>query len=244
MIPGVDVGSPQGTITPVQWRAMNAAGRAWVIARCTQGASGKVDPTFTANVANAKGLGLPVGAYFVYVPGEDPEAQAAAWFAASGALGSHLGELPPAIDFEEASKTITPRQEIDALVVIIQAMTVAWGRPPLLYTYPDFWRRVVATATPDELAVIATCLLWYASYLASGPTAPAPWTKATFWQRGGGTTYRLPPGGPFAGAACDDDVFLGTQAELEELASFVLDVGPNPLAGVTVPGLVIPGENA
>lgn len=241
MIPGLDCGSPQGKITSAHWITV-FKDRTWVFARCMSGIGPGVDPTFAPNVTNARTVGLKVGAYFVFIPGSDPQddpvAQANAWFFGSGALGTNPGELPPAIDFEIASKQVAPQVELAALVSCIQAVTSLWGRAPVLYTYPDFWKRIISIATPDELAIIATCILWFASYESSPPHAPEPWTTATFWQSSGGDKYTLPNG-----LRCDADFFLGDEAALADLSSFILNVGPNPLAGVSPP-LDIPGENA
>jgi lysozyme len=240
-IPGADVSSVQGAISPGGWATFKAEGREWAYDKCIGGVTGG-DPTWAANAAGCRAAGVVFGAYCVFVPGDPAEAQAHAWFTASGACGTHPGELPPAIDFEEASKTISEVEEIIALCLVIREMTEFWGRAPVLYTYPDFWRRVVANAAPDELATIAACPLWFASYESTAPLPPHPWTAVTFWQRSGGTNgFRAPNGAP-----CDDDVFLGSAEELAALASFgggLPNANANPLAGIPVPGLDIPGEN-
>ena len=231
MLAGLDVGSPQGTITAPEWRTIRLL-HLWAMLRLEQGIGPSLDPTFRTNLDGARAAAMVgVGAYCVFIPGQDPVAQAQAWFDACGGLGTHPGELPPAVDFEVASKTLTPAEELAELIMTIRTMLLLWGRPQiLLYTYKDFWTRIVAIATPEELAFLAQyCLLWFAWYAPTLPaTPPAPWKEVTFWQKSGGTGYHTP-----AGAPCDEDFFLGTQAELEALASFVADAGPNPLAGDT-----------
>lgn len=235
-IPGADVSAIQGAL---DWPRFKAMGRTWAYDKCGGGVTGR-DARWSANASGCRAAGIPFGPYFVFVPGDSSEAQVRAWFAASGACGAHIGELPPAIDFEEASESISIADELDALVVVIRLMTELWGRAPVLYTYPDFWHRIFANATAEQRAVIATCTLWFASYGASPPAPPPPWSVVTFWQRCGGTNgFRTPGGIP-----CDDDVFLGDTAALEALASFSSPIGPNPIAGVPVPGLLIPGANA
>lgn len=240
MIPGLDVGSPQGTITAAHWAAV-AQTHSWAFLRCLQGTGPTVDGTFAGNLLGARAAGLPVGAYFVFIPGDDPEAQASAWFAASAGLGRHPGELPPAIDFEVASKTLSPEAELAALCATVRAVASRWGCLPLVYSYPDFEKRaILAVATPDERALLAACPLWFAAYASTAPAPPAPWTRVTFWQSSGGDRYHLPSGAP-----CDADFFVGDADALRALALFNADApGPNPLAGIPVPGLVIPGENA
>lgn len=237
MIPGLDAGFPQGELTAPQWVTIRRD-RSWAFLRCESGTGPNIDGTFRTNLDGARAAAmLGVGAYCVFLPGEDPVKQATAWFTGTGGLGTRLGELPPAIDFEIASKTLTPAEELASLISVIHAMIVVWGRAVVLYTYPDFWKRIVPIATPEELTVLAGCLLWYASYANTPPAPPAPWKVVSFWQSSGGTKYRTPNG-----AECDADFFLGTEAELVALASFEVDVGPNPLAGAPFP-LDIPGEN-
>lgn len=234
MIPGIDDSAMQGRISTDQWVEMFGQGKRWVMHRLAQG-TGNVDGTFFENMKNSRAAGLFPGAYCVYLPGTgeqfDPLAQAHDWFNRSKGLGTNLGELPPAIDFEIASKELTQQQELDALCVVIQTMTSLWGRPPLLYTYPDFWKRIIAVATPEQLSIIATCLLWFACYQDNPPTKiPAPFTTMSFWQSSGGNKFNIPGGQP-----ADEDFFMGSEDELAQLTSFVLDIGPNPLAGVPFP---------
>jgi GH25 family lysozyme M1 (1,4-beta-N-acetylmuramidase) len=237
---GIDVGSPQGDISPAHWITV-ALTRRFVICRCTEGMD-SVDVTFDANVTGAKGVGLPVAAYFVLHPWLDPVDQVTRWFDLSKHLGCAHGELPPVIDielFHTASVMLTPKEVRTALLATVRAISRLWGRPCFTYTYPDFFRRyILLGATPEELAELAETLLWYAAYTTTMPLPPAPWTKITLWQDSGGDRFKLPSGAP-----CDDDYFIGTQAELDTLASWSPPV-PDLLAGEPVPGLVIPGENA
>jgi hypothetical protein len=241
MIPGLDCGSPQGKISPATWQDIFSKGHTWAFYRCMSGIGPGLDPTFADNLANGRAAGLKVGAYFVFIPGTDPQddpiTQANAWFSGCGALGTAAGELPPVIDFEIASKQQTPEQEIASLCSCIVTMTQAWGRAPIIYGYPDMWKRYEAAATPEQLAIIATCLLWYAAYQSNPPSPPAPWTVVTFWQKSGGTGYQVQAGDP-----CDEDYFLGDEAALDALASYVESIGPNLLAGAPFP-LDIPGGN-
>lgn len=218
-LPGLDAGAPQGAISPAAWLKVATEGRRFAFLRCEEGTGG-VDPTFAGNVYGARAAGLLVGAYFVYQPGADPSAQATAWLRTSSALGTRPGELPPVIDFELASRALSPDAELAALCALVRAMTLAWGRSPIVYTYPDFWRRqVLAYATADELALLSTCLLWYAAYQGAPPTPPAPFPRIAFWQSSGGNAYRVPSGAP-----CDADYCLLSELELAQLASFARPV--------------------
>lgn len=241
MIPGIDDSAMQGTITPAQWATMYQQGKRWSMHRLAQGLGG-VDGTFAINVKNSKAAGLYPGAYCVFIPGtdaqDDPASQAQRWVQESNALGTNQGEMPMAIDFEIASKQQTPGQEIAALCTCAQTIFQLTGRWPLVYSYPDMWKRYESAATPEQLAVISQCLLWYACYQDAAPTKiPAPFTTMTCWQSSGGNKANIPGGQPV-----DADFFMGEQSDLDELTSFVGNVGPNPLAGAAFP-LDIPGEN-
>jgi GH25 family lysozyme M1 (1,4-beta-N-acetylmuramidase) len=243
MILGVDVGSPQGELSPHHWVLMKMQGRLFAFLRCAE-ALYSVDPTFAGNVVGARAAELEaLGAYFVFHPWVDPEAQAASWYAASAPLRASGAELPPVLDVEldhPDGKTKLDSETIRAgLVRCIRKVTELWGRAPIVYSFPDFWARdILAGATGEELAVFASCPLWWARYgQATPPAAPKPWTTITLWQRGGGDTYRTPNG-----IGCDDDAFLG---ELEELEALYVPDAPvaDALAGAPPAGLVVEGEN-
>jgi lysozyme len=240
MIPGLDAGVPQGAISVASWRIIRTQGRRWTYLRCMEGTA-IYDPTFAANTTGAVQAGIARGAYFVLHPWLDAEQQVAVWFAACSRMGRSVGELPPTVDVEldhTKSTLLTPAQIRTCLVATVQAMARLWGRSPTIYTYPDFWARdILAGASPEELGVLGSCLLWYAAYRTTPPAPPAPWKTITFWQDSGGSAYRTPEGAP-----CDDDQFLGDEAAFEALASWFAPL-PNPLAGIPPAGLVIPGEN-
>jgi GH25 family lysozyme M1 (1,4-beta-N-acetylmuramidase) len=241
MIPGIDDSALQGKITPQQWVDLYAQGKRWSMHRLSQG-MGKVDGTFGDNVRNSRAAGLYPGLYCVFIPGtdpqDDPEKQALRWFQESNGLGKNPGEMCPTVDFEIASKQQTPEEEIASLCTCITTMKQYWDQV-FIYSYPDMWKRYEPVATPEQLAVIRACLLWYACYQDNPPTTiPLPFTKITLWQASGGNKFNIPD----AGAPTDADFFMGSEDELNDLVSFTPNVGTNPLAGATFP-LDIPGEN-
>jgi lysozyme len=254
VIPVYDIGESQGLLTRAHWRVMKAGGLGGVYIRCGNGNSG-VDPLFQVNLTNARSVAVPPGAYHVGFPllpdaahpGRGPEDQALAHYRASGGLGSAPGELRPVLDFEWPLPVDWPKWGLTAKSIrtwglgYLPACEELHGKPPMLYTYPDFDLHVLAGATPEELALFARYDLWIARYGAASPGTIAPWKAPRFWQKsdGGG---RLPNG-----YAVDEDVFLGDAAALAELLGqgTLLDPGGPvaTLAGVPVPGLIIPGEN-
>ncbi len=216
MIPGIDDSAMQGKITPDQWATLYNQGKRWSMHRLAQGLGG-VDGTFETNVRNSRAAGLYPGAYCVFIPGTDPQddpvAQAQRWVQESNGLGTNQGEMPMAIDFEIASKQQTPEQEIGSLCTCAQTIFQLTGRWPLIYSYPDMWKRYESAATPEQLDIIAQCMLWYACYQSNPPTTiPAPFIKMTLWQSSGGNKANIPGGVPV-----DADFFMGEQSDLDQL---------------------------
>ena len=121
----------------------------------------------------------------------------------------------------------------------IAAAEKLWGHWIQFYSYPNY---LDALDKMGDTSALARCSLWFAAYKASPPTMPhGPWQKLGMWQSSGGTgpsAWHLPNGCP-----CDEDAILD-EATFQSLIVQPAGIGPNPLAGVPVPGLVVPGENA
>jgi GH25 family lysozyme M1 (1,4-beta-N-acetylmuramidase) len=226
---GIDVGSPQGSLSPADWRAIAASGVRWAYLRCGNGNEGS-DPTFAANLAGARAAGILVGAYHVGMPlpndpahpGRDPESQALAHYRACNGLGSRDGELPPALDFEWPTPDLWSRYGCSAEQILVwgrEYLEIAgplYGVEPVVYSFRWFWD---AVAEGHDARAFASSPLWLAAYETHEPIrAIAPWTRATFWQLsdGGG---RLPNG-----ARVDEDELLGDDAELAALCRRLVDV--------------------
>jgi GH25 family lysozyme M1 (1,4-beta-N-acetylmuramidase) len=130
-------------------------------------------------------------------PGRSPLEQAHAFYAGCAGLGSQPGELSPALDFEwpprlDPAKYVDKngngkrdpdeplidqwkRWGIDAAFIsnwareCAEAMTILWGRRPVIYTYPSFFREVAAGA---DVSWARRYDLWLADYQWSGPGTP------------------------------------------------------------------------
>lgn len=214
MIQGVDVHDGYGKIN---W-AVACADVAFCWARCTVGNEpAKDDHQFAANVAGCKQHGVAVGAYhFAYLlpaddahPGRSPEDQIDRFFAVSGGLGSQRGELAPVIDAEwpapqdAAGWECTRLQISDSLRRACEHATLRFGRAPIVYTYPDWWRWLAAGA---DVSWASAYELWFADYAHSGPGTPPdgwqpphlPWVASTWtdWAvcqySAEGSTERIP----------------------------------------------------
>jgi GH25 family lysozyme M1 (1,4-beta-N-acetylmuramidase) len=209
MIRGIDVSANQGV---VDWASVAGLGCRFAIMKCSEGNKPAADVSFARNVAGAKAAELAVGAYHFAYPlpangqaGRDPQSQAQHAFDLSGGLGTHPGELPPALDFEwpppdEWAKWGCTAAQLRAwALAYLVAAEALWGRKPLLYIYPDFWMHVGGGGEPS----FASYPLWMASYPTppawpvdgGKPTLPKPWTDWACWQFTGGA-MKLPNGTP------------------------------------------------
>jgi GH25 family lysozyme M1 (1,4-beta-N-acetylmuramidase) len=230
LTPGLDAGFPQGTISPADWRRIHDEdGRVWAALRVAEGL-GTVDPTFAGNAAASRAAGETIGPYFVFHPWLDPTAQADMWFEQAAGVGFAPGDLRPAIDVEldhDGARAMTPAQVRAALIPCILRMLERWGVYPAHYSFPFFLHAMLAGATAAELAVLAKCPLWYASYSGMEPDPPAPWTRVTFWQDTGGASFRTPGGAP-----CDTDYFAG---DADALAVYAGRTGAAPTEPAPAP---------
>ncbi len=223
MIRGIDASSIQGALPFAQLTDFR-----FLIHKCQQGNDHK-DPWFERNIAAAKSAGWMVGAYhFPYpLPHLDPRAQAELFFKASE-LGSNVGELPPAFDFEWpapgaewAKWGCTAPQMASWAKACLERMTELFGCKPLVYTYPWFIQALIQGGA--DLSFLSEYRLWMADYRFSGkvivegqtPVLPAPWKNKgwTFWQHDGDKGLVLPN-------RVDSDfcVFNGSEEDLLALA--------------------------
>jgi lysozyme len=221
----LDVGFPQGIVTMRAWQEIARSGVRGVYARCGNG-NDQPDQTFASNVQGAQAAGLAVGPYAVGFPlpasaphpGREPGSQALLHFTASKGVGSHPGDLPPALDLEWPAPAdwlkwgITAKSVREWTVDYLEAAAKLWKRSPILYLYPDFWMHFADGATDAELEQLADYDLWLARYGVTSPgsLAGGKWSTPTLWQKsdGGG---RLPSGAPV-----DEDVFIGDEVSWRE----------------------------
>lgn len=183
MIPGLDVHAGYGTI---DWDRVASAGYRFAWAKCSEGNQGNgkfVDPQFARNVAECKRVGILVGAYHFAFPlpsdGKNKfrsaKEQAQIAFERSGGLGSEPGDLCHALDAEwpptnEWSKWGCTAQQIsDWLREYCEEATLLWGRPPIIYTYPAWWKTLSANA---DTSWASAYYLWFANYEWPGEGTP------------------------------------------------------------------------
>jgi lysozyme len=202
---GIDVSAVQGQ---VDWQAVAAQGVDFAYIKCCQGNDG-TDSRYLTNVQGARSAGLKVGAYHFLYPliKLKPADQVKAFV---DACGGHL-DLPSAIDLEWPTQSAPVDRNTWAYwscdapqirqfaVDCLEGYSMATGRAPILYTYPDFWNEIQGSCEPK----FAAYSLWLASYPGqfanrtppNGSIFPTlnPWLSATVWQHSGGG-MRLPDG--------------------------------------------------
>lgn len=235
MIVGVDVFSGYGRI---DWARVAASGVKFAFVKCSEGNEPmRNDSRFAENVAGCKAAGIYVGAYhFSYAlttktvgDGRSPEEQARRAYGACGGLGMKPGELPPVIDAEWPEVGDWGKWGVTAASLsgwhraYCEEATRLWGRKPIIYTYPFWWRTVNASV---DQTWARDYPLWIANYTHSGlwsppddakPIIPNPWDDWVFWQFSAkGSTLQVPG---IQACPVDRDVFRGDLDALRRLAN-------------------------
>ncbi len=198
-VEGVDVSYYQGAI---DWTKVESSGIDFGFVRISDGLS-HPDSQFELNWAGARDAGLLRGAYQYFEPGEDAVAQADLVVERVGELGP--GDLPVALDVEALGGAL-PDAAPSAVKDWIARVAAGTGKPPLVYTAPNFWDEYFGTLE------LADCPLWVADYGVACPTLPSGFGAWLFWQTG----YRDDIGGVTGDV--DVDVFNGSVEELRAFA--------------------------
>lgn len=194
MIAGIDV---HAGYSHIDYRAVAAAGYRFVYAKCAEGNEARKDDlTWRRNVTEAAENGLAVGVYSVpwMLPygddkpaGRHPVEQAERFFARCKGFGSEAGTLPPAVDIEWPPPELWAKwgctaPQISAwLEEHCKAVERLWGRVPLIYSYPAWWRELARGA---DVSWASRYPLWWANYGWPGEgTPPDGWTPPSWhWQ--------------------------------------------------------------
>jgi lysozyme len=197
-VAGVDTSSWQGAI---DWTAVAQSGRAFAIARVSDGLT-YPDAQFATDWPAIRSAGMIRGAYQFFRASQDPIAQADLLAAAiGGPLGD--GDLPAILDLEtsdgEPASVVIARAQ--AWLDRAQART---GKTPMVYT-AAFMSSVIGSS-------FARYPLWVANYGVSCPRLPDGWSAWRIWQSG--DSGRVPG----ISGGVDVDVFDGTLDELRAFA--------------------------
>ncbi len=215
---GIDVSSYQGG--SIGWASVKNSGVSFAWAKATEGLTVN-DADFTINEANAKAVGVLIGAYHFAHPelhigtaGADQEA-AHFWSVAAPYVKSGGAYLLPMLDIEQDLSSASPpytkttlSQWVNRWCQDIVNSNAANGLvlKPIVYTYISYansWMDGTVTQWP----------LWMANYngqdpQTGAPNSVSPWGKWVVWQ------YSSTAAVPGVSGNCDVDVFNGTAAAL------------------------------
>jgi len=235
---GIDVSDYQGNIN---WTNVKKSGIEFAWTKATEGVSA-TESTFTANMANARNVGIPIGAYHYAHPethlglaGADQEA-AAFWNTAGSYIINGGNYLMPVLDIEADLSPASPaytKATLSAWVnqwcsnIVSRAASNGVVVKPIVYSYVFY-----ATTWLDTS--VTNWTLWMAQYPASpnpltgNPSGTSPWASSAwqFWQ------YSSTGSTPGAFGNCDLDVFNGT---LTGLTNFVIGARTNPPSFISQP---------
>lgn len=228
---GIDVSHWQNTI---DWAQVAAGGKRFAYMKASEGTD-LVDASYPANRAQAKAVGLYVGAYHFARPDRNPgDALAEAdYFLAMSQLAA--GDLLPVLDLE-VSGGLSPVELQEWVKSYLGRIYERTGARGVLYVSPLFWKNSMGDAT--WFAENGYRTLWIAHYTGGSPaTIPAGnWggTGWTFWQY---TSSGVVPG---ITGRVDLDRFNGTDLTPVLLSSGVIDpAGLAPTLNVTPSSNVI-----
>ena len=178
---GPDVSShnhPSGT--SIDWYRVQASGAPFAFVKATEGVT-YTNPYFVADWNGVAAAGMVRGPYHYARPAlplSTAVDQANAFISYTGTT-NEPGDLPPALDMEEAGG-LSPANLIAWTHSFLDTVQGLTGRLPIIYTYPYFWKTAMGNNTG-----FTQYPLWIADY--NGGTAPGTplvggWSSWAFWQ--------------------------------------------------------------
>lgn len=152
---GIDVSEYQGKINwdSVKNQTKTQKPVRFAIIRSTMGAN-KKDASFDVNMANARRVGLLVGAYHYYRPNENSRAQAENFIRN---VSLKKGDIIPVVDIEAPPKVQSWNSLKVGLRNYVTLIEKAYGQKPIIYTGKAIWENQLKQDFSD-------CKLWVAAY--------------------------------------------------------------------------------
>ena len=171
---GIDVSHHQHP-SQINWTKLGET-HDFVIVRATYGT--KPDEYFAEHIQRALDVGLRVGAYHFFRPGQPGVDQVEAFGDVVGKAGMGPGWIAPALDVEQNQAydgTVT-RERYAPAEFIAREWLHTHGAC-LVYTNPSMWEQIGSPTWLDE------CSLWISHYGVTAPKTPhgLPWS---IWQHG------------------------------------------------------------
>ncbi|WP_086687346.1 GH25 family lysozyme [Nostoc sp. T09] len=199
-IEGIDIAEFSGNIN---WEKVRSQGIRFAFARVNDGTI-HTDTLFSSYWPAMKKAGIIRGAYFFFRPTQDIDAQVKIFVQN---LEIEPGDLPPVVDIETANSwyDLSLTQRLERVAEVLNAVELATGYKPIIYTGPSFWRD-----TMGNTKRFADYDLWIAHYQTSTPSIPGGWEIHTFHQYIGDQT-----GFPGIPGDVDRNRFNGTLDRLQ-----------------------------
>ena len=183
LVRGIDVSQWQETI---DWKKVKESGVQFAFMRASKGKD-YVDPKFAENRSGALDVGLKIGYYHYFKPGDSVEDQIKTFVNTVGKVDN--GSLRLVIDTEDqkAWAPFTPEERIKKIEEWCNGVQAALGKTPIisLYGSPNFLDESLKNDSR-----LAKYDLWIANYNVGEPRVPKPWTNWSFWQHS--ETGRVP----------------------------------------------------
>ena len=200
-IEGIDVSHWQGVI---DWPTVGASGKRFAFMKADESAD-YIDPTYLNNRAQAKAVGMYVGAYHFAQPdiATDDAITEADHFLAAAQLVS--GDLLPVLDLE-VTGGLTTTQLQDWVRSYMERLYARTGLRGVIYISPAFWAKYAGDTT--WFADNGYKVLWIAHWT----TATEPTVAAADWGGHGWTFWQYTSSGTVPGISTrvDLDRYVGT----------------------------------
>lgn len=226
VVEGIDIASyqhPSGA--SIDWPTV-AKGERFVVVKASEG-TGYTNTYHADDVAKARANGMVAGSYHYLRYASSGSAQAAHHLAAIGGKVAD-GDLPPMLDVEDTKDPVNAAQRVQIMKDWLDTVEQATGRKPMIYSGAWYWGPYLGTPAGFS----DHPLVWAAYTGTTCPQIPDDFPGLAIWQYlgGQGSTNGI-------NAACDQDRFYGSDADLLALAGAKIDYAGAPLgkAGQSYP---------
>jgi lysozyme len=161
------------------------------------------DATYADKHQHLSESGLLCGSYHFFKASVDPWLQARVFLEV---IGNNVeeGEMPPVLDIEDPSETLTVSQYEDAISMWLTHIEQTTGVKPMIYTGGWYWEQL---KTLNNTSRFKDYPLWLSSYTPEYGPMFGGWTAPTIWQyTEKGSVAEINP--------VDEDWFFGSPSDL------------------------------
>jgi len=187
--------------TVPDYQKLSNSGLAFAYIKASE--AGYRDATYADKHQHLSETGMLCGSYHFFKASVDPMIQAKVFL---DTIGNKIeeGEMPPVLDIEDPSETLTVQQYEDAIALWLNHVEQATGVKPMIYTGGWYWEQL---KTLDNNSRFKDYPLWLSSYTPDYGPMFGGWKAPTIWQ--------YTEKGSIAGVnPVDKDWFLGSPADL------------------------------